>query len=77
VNIARGTVVNEPALVSALVAGRLAGAALDVFADERPSGRAAYLTTWCCCRTHRDYPASDPRPREAMGDLAFANLRQS
>ncbi|TDC08918.1 2-hydroxyacid dehydrogenase [Streptomyces sp. 8K308] len=72
VNVARGSVVDEPALVAALLERRIAGAALDVFADE-PRVPAplrdldnVLLLPHIASATHET--------REAMGDLAYRNL---
>lgn len=72
VNVARGSIVDEPALVAALQAGRLAGAALDVFEDE-PNVPAALLamdnvivTPHIASGTHET--------REAMAQLMLDNL---
>lgn len=72
VNIARGTVVDEQALVEALQNGTIAGAALDVFADE-PSVPAALLTMDNVVLTPH-IGSGTHETRQAMADLFFANL---
>ena len=74
VNIARGSVVDEPALVAALTAGGVAGAALDVFADEPDVPEPLLGLDNVVLLPH--IGSATTETREAMGDLAFRNLRQ-
>jgi lactate dehydrogenase-like 2-hydroxyacid dehydrogenase len=72
VNIARGSIVDEPALVAALQEGRLGAAALDVFEDE-PNVPAALLTMDNVVLTPHIASATE-ETRAAMGALMLANL---
>jgi hydroxypyruvate reductase len=72
VNVARGSVVDEAALIEALQQGRLGGAGLDVFADE-PNVPAALRD--CDRVVMTPHTASGTREtRQAMADLVFDNL---
>ncbi|MDV3128849.1 2-hydroxyacid dehydrogenase [Mycobacterium sp. 21AC1] len=72
VNIARGSVVDEEALVEALAAGRLAGAGLDVFTDE-PNVPAALLTMDNVVLLPH-VGSGTVETRAAMEELTLANL---
>ena len=73
INLARGSVVDQPALIHAVTTGVIAGAALDVFADE-PNVPAELRA--CDNVVLTPHMASGTwETRGAMADLAFANLQ--
>ena len=72
INVARGSVVDEAALVAALQAGTIAGAGLDVFADEPHVPQALWTLPHVVLTPHM--ASATRETRQAMADLAFANL---
>jgi lactate dehydrogenase-like 2-hydroxyacid dehydrogenase len=72
VNIARGSIVDEAALIAALQEGRLGGAALDVFENE-PNVPAELLTMPNVVLAPHIASATD-ETRAAMGQLTLDNL---
>ena len=72
VNIARGSVVDEPAMVAALRDGRLGAAGLDVFADEPHVPEALLSLENTVLIPHQGSGTTETR--RAMGELALANL---
>lgn len=72
VNIARGSVVDEAALVAALAQGRLGGAGLDVYADEPNVPEALLKMDNTVLLPHMS--SATHETRKAMADLALANL---
>jgi hydroxypyruvate reductase len=72
VNIARGSVVDETALVAALAEGRIAGAALDVFADEPRVPEALLALDNVVLTPH--IASATTETRAAMAQLVLDNL---
>jgi hydroxypyruvate reductase len=73
INVARGSVVDEPALVEALKSGKLGGAGLDVFADEPNVPEALLTMDQVVLAPH--VGSATTETRNAMADLVVANLR--
>jgi hydroxypyruvate reductase len=72
INIARGSIVDEPALVAALAAGTIKGAGLDVFADEPHIPAPLLSMDNVVLLPH--VGSATRETRQAMGDLCKANL---
>jgi hydroxypyruvate reductase len=72
INVARGSVVDEPALVAALADGRLGGAGLDVFAHEPNVSKALWDMDNVVLQPHQ--ASATVETRRAMADLVLANL---
>jgi lactate dehydrogenase-like 2-hydroxyacid dehydrogenase len=74
INVARGSVVDQPALVAALKARRIAAAGLDVFEVEPcvPEGLADMLDN-VVLQPHQ--ASASHETRGAMGDLMIANVQ--
>ncbi|WP_280562482.1 D-glycerate dehydrogenase [Chromohalobacter sp. 48-RD10] len=76
VNVARGKVVDEPALVEALHVGRIRAAGLDVFAEE-PLPANSPLVAMDNVVTTPHIGSATHETREAMAQLAVDNLMGS
>ncbi|MFO1303902.1 MAG: 2-hydroxyacid dehydrogenase [Burkholderiales bacterium] len=72
INIARGSIVDEPALVEALRAGTIKGAGLDVFVDEPNVPEPLLAMENVVLLPHVGSATNETR--KAMGDLCKANL---
>ena len=72
INISRGTVVDEPALVEALRSGGIAGAGLDVFASEPDPNPALIAMDNVVLYPH--HASGTVETRDAMAQLVIDNL---
>jgi hydroxypyruvate reductase len=74
INISRGTVIDEAALVDALANKRIAGAGLDVFEHEPKVPEALFALDNVVLLPH--VASGTHETRQAMADLTLANLRE-
>jgi len=72
INVGRGSIVDEPALIAALTGGRLGGAGLDVFNDEPRVPEALWKLDNVVLQPHQ--ASATIETRIAMGELILANL---
>ena len=72
INVARGSVVDEDALIAALHAGRIGGAGLDVFADEPRVPQALIDAPNCTLTPH--IGSATAQARAAMAQLVLDNI---
>lgn len=72
VNMARGSVVDQPALINALKAGAIKGAALDVFYDEPNAPEELFAMDNVVLSPHAGSATFETR--QSMGDLVVQNL---
>ena len=72
VNIARGALVDEPAMVELLQSGKLGGAALDVFVDEPNVPETLFGLDNVVLAPHQG--SATHKTRQQMGELVVANL---
>jgi lactate dehydrogenase-like 2-hydroxyacid dehydrogenase len=73
INVARGSVIDEPALVEALVNGRLGAAGLDVFANEPEVPEPMLGLDNVVLQPHQ--ASATWETRDAMGQLVLDNLK--
>ncbi|MFS2159024.1 2-hydroxyacid dehydrogenase [Pseudomonas sp. Pseusp122] len=74
INVARGSLVNEPDLVAALQTGSIAGAGLDVFVDEPNVPTELFELETVVLQPHRASATVQTRTR--MGHMVLAALAQ-
>lgn len=75
INVARGRLVREDDLVAALLAGRIAGAGLDVFVDEPNVPEALFALDNVTLQAHR--ASATHQTRAAMGEMVLASIAQA